>query len=43
MCGCSSPIGIEVFSDTLAARPVREVARRVAEATRALLPGSSEV
>jgi len=35
--GCSSPIGVEVFSDALAARPVREVARRVAEATRALL------
>lgn len=35
--GCRAPIGVEVFSTALASRPVREVARRVAEATRALL------
>jgi sugar phosphate isomerase/epimerase len=35
--GCRSPIGVEVFSDELAARPLREVAGRVADACRALL------
>ena len=35
--GCPAPIGVEVFSDALAAQPAREVARRVAEATRRLL------
>jgi len=35
--GCTAPIGVEVFSDDLAELPVREVARRLATATRAIL------
>jgi sugar phosphate isomerase/epimerase len=35
--GCTAPLGVEVFSDTLAALPVDEVARRAAAATRAVL------
>ena len=35
--GCQAPIGVEVFSDALAARPVAEVARRAAEAARGVL------
>jgi sugar phosphate isomerase/epimerase len=35
--GSRAPIGVEVFSDELAARPVGEIARRCAEATRAVL------
>ena len=39
--GCTAPVGVEVFSDALAALPVREVARRVAEATREVLAAAS--
>jgi sugar phosphate isomerase/epimerase len=39
--GCQAPIGVEVFSDALAALPVREVARRVAAATREVLAAAS--
>ncbi len=35
--GCRAPIGVEVFSEALAARPAAEVARRCAEAARAVL------
>ena len=35
--GCTAPIGVEVFSDELAAHPVGEVARRCADATRRVL------
>jgi sugar phosphate isomerase/epimerase len=35
--GCRAPIGVEVFSDQLAARPVAEAARRAAETTRRVL------
>jgi len=37
--GCRAPIGVEVFSDALATRPVAETARRAAEAARAVLRG----
>jgi sugar phosphate isomerase/epimerase len=37
--GCRAPIGVEVFSDVLAARPTAETARRVAEAARAVMRG----
>ena len=36
--GCRAPIGVEVFSDALAAQPLREVARRTAAAARSVLP-----
>jgi hypothetical protein len=32
--GCTAPIGVEVFSDALAAEPLRDVARRCAAAAR---------
>jgi sugar phosphate isomerase/epimerase len=35
--GCRAPIGVEVFSDALAAAPVDEIARRCAEAARGCL------
>lgn len=35
--GCDAPIGVEVFSDALAATPLRDVARRCAAAARACL------
>jgi sugar phosphate isomerase/epimerase len=35
--GCTAPLGVEVFSDTLAALPVDEIARRAAASTRAVL------
>jgi sugar phosphate isomerase/epimerase len=35
--GSTAPIGVEVFSDELAGRPVHEVARRCADATRTVL------
>jgi sugar phosphate isomerase/epimerase len=35
--GCRAPVGVEVFSDALAERPVGEVAVRSAEATRRVL------
>jgi sugar phosphate isomerase/epimerase len=35
--GCTAPIGVEVFSDALAALPVTEAARRAAAATRRVL------
>jgi len=35
--GCRAPIGVEVFSDALAALPVDELARRAAAATRRVL------
>jgi len=35
--GCQAPIGVEVFSDQLAALPTDEIARRAAAATRAVL------
>jgi sugar phosphate isomerase/epimerase len=35
--GCRAPIGVEVFSDELNALPAAEVARRVGDATRAVL------
>jgi sugar phosphate isomerase/epimerase len=38
--GCTAPIGVEVFSDALAARPVGEVARRTGESLRAALAAS---
>jgi sugar phosphate isomerase/epimerase len=37
--GCEAPIGVEVFSDALATRPVHEVATRLGDAVRRLLPG----
>lgn len=37
--GCDAPIGVEVFSDALAAEPLRDVARRCAAAARACLAG----
>ena len=39
--GCTAPIGVEVFSDPLAALPVWEVARRVAAAARGILAAAS--
>jgi sugar phosphate isomerase/epimerase len=39
--GCTAPIGVEVFSDVLAALPVREVAQRVAAASRRILAAAS--
>jgi sugar phosphate isomerase/epimerase len=41
--GCGAPVGIEVFSDTLAALPVAEVARRAAAAARRVLARASSV
>lgn len=35
--GCAAPIGVEVFSDALAALPVAEAVRRTAETTRRVL------
>lgn len=35
--GCSAPLGVEVWSEQLAARPPLEVARRAGDAMRALL------
>jgi sugar phosphate isomerase/epimerase len=35
--GCAAPVGVEVFSDAMAALPVREVARRAAAAARRVL------
>ena len=35
--GCPAPLGVEVFSDELARRPVAEVSRESAEATRRVL------
>jgi sugar phosphate isomerase/epimerase len=35
--GCAAPVGAEVFSDQLNTRPVDEVARHVAHATRATI------
>jgi sugar phosphate isomerase/epimerase len=35
--GCPAPIGVEIFSDELYKQPPGEVARRSAEATRAVL------
>jgi sugar phosphate isomerase/epimerase len=35
--GCTAPVGIEVFSDELAALPFAEVARRCVEATQPIL------
>jgi len=35
--GCTAPLGVEVFSDALAALPVREAARRCGEAARRCL------
>jgi sugar phosphate isomerase/epimerase len=35
--GCAAPIGVEVFSDALAALPVEELARRAAVAARRVL------
>jgi len=35
--GCTAPVGVEVFSEELAALPAAEVARRAAQATRAVL------
>jgi sugar phosphate isomerase/epimerase len=39
--GSPAPIGVEVFSDALAALPVDEVARRTAEGTRAVLAAAA--
>ncbi len=39
--GCTAPIGVEVFSDALAALPVRQVARRLAAAARRILATAS--
>jgi sugar phosphate isomerase/epimerase len=39
--GCTAPIGLEVFSDQLAALPLREVARRLAAAARGILAAAS--
>jgi sugar phosphate isomerase/epimerase len=38
--GCAAPIGVEVFSDALAARPVHEVATRLGDAVRRLVDAS---
>jgi len=38
--GCAAPIGVEVFSDALAERPVGEVAQRAAAAARRVLRAS---
>lgn len=35
--GCSAPVGVEIFSDALAALPAAEAARRAAEAARVVL------
>jgi len=35
--GCAAPIGVEVFSDAVAAQPVRETARQMARAARRIL------
>ncbi len=35
--GCRAPLGVEVFSDALAALPAAEIARRAGDAARALL------
>jgi len=35
--GCTAPLGVEVFSDRLAALPMRDAARQAADATRAML------
>jgi sugar phosphate isomerase/epimerase len=35
--GCAAPIGVEVFSDTVAVQPVRETARQMARAARRIL------
>jgi sugar phosphate isomerase/epimerase len=35
--GCRAPLGVEVFSDTLAALPVREAIRRAADSARRVL------
>jgi len=35
--GCDAPIGVEIFSDALAALPADEVARRCAAAVRSVL------
>jgi sugar phosphate isomerase/epimerase len=35
--GCAAPVGVEVFSDALASRPVAEVARAAAAAARRVL------
>ena len=37
--GCTAPVGVEIWSETLAAEPPREVATRVGAAMRALLAG----
>jgi len=36
--GCSAPVGVEIFSDALQGQPVADVAKRTADATRAVLP-----
>jgi sugar phosphate isomerase/epimerase len=40
--GCQAPIGVEVFSDELAAMDPSEAARRVADATRRLLAEAAQ-
>jgi sugar phosphate isomerase/epimerase len=35
--GCTAPLGVEVFQDSLAGRPAVEVAQRLADATRAVV------
>lgn len=41
--GCTAPVGVEVFSDALAAGPLEEVAQRAADAARRVLAAAGPI